>query len=195
MTGDQYARLAYLLLLLVSVGGYVLAAGRASLSQTLRHAALWALIFLGAIAAVGLWPAVRDAVAPRQEVLTSAAAWSVAVPLGPDGHYHLELGVNGVPVRFTVDTGASDLVLSRRDALAVGLDPDALNHLGSAMTANGVVRTAAVRLDEVALEGLADRDVPAVVTEGALDASLLGMSYLGRFARIEIADGRLVLTR
>ena len=195
MSGDDLPNLAYLVLLLLAVGGWFVAQNRHGLSRLLQHAAIWALIFLGVIAAVGLWPEIRTAVAPRQQLLATTEGRTVEVPLGLGGHYYVTLRVNGVPVLFTVDTGATDIVLSRRDAELAGLDPDALAYLGEAITANGPVRTARVTLDRVDLEGIADEDIPAVVTEGPLDASLLGMSYLARFDRIEIAGGRLRLTR
>lgn len=195
MNGDDFAQLAYLGILVVAVGGALMVQARARMAQTLQHAALWALIFLGAVAVAGLWPEVRDSVLPRQAVVQTADGAVVEVPRGPDGHYRVTIEVNGEPVLFYVDTGASDVVLSRRDALAVGIDAEALDFLGEAQTANGPVRTARIWLDEVSLEGSVDDDVPAVVTEGALDVSLLGMSYLGRFERIEIAGDRLVLTR
>jgi aspartyl protease family protein len=52
-----------------------------------------------------------------------------------------------------------------------------------------------VRLDEVRMGDLVDQRVPAVVNDGEMEQSLLGMSYLNRFSRIEIADDRLVLER
>ena len=64
--------------------------------------------------------------------------------------------MNGEPVRFMVDTGASDIVLSLRDAERVGLDPGALDFAGRAMTANGPVGTAAVRLGVVKFGGFTD---------------------------------------
>ena len=76
-----------------------------------------------------------------------------------------------------------------------GIDIDRLIYSGRATTANGEVRTASVRLDEVALAGAVDRDLRAVVNGGEMRESLLGMSYLSRFERIEIAEGRLVLER
>ena len=96
---------------------------------------------------------------------------------------------------FIVDTGATQVVLSQRDAKRIGLDPDGLRYSGMARTANGTVRTAPVTLDRVGLEGMIDRNVSAVVNEGAMDGSLLGMSYLRRFGRIEIAGNQLVLER
>lgn len=193
MTADDTASLIYLGLLLLALAGAYLAASRGAVGRVLTQAAVWVLVFLGAIAAYGLWPAIEAAVRPTQAAVAGGQA--VAVPRAIDGHYYLTLDVNGVPVEFTVDTGATDIVLGRRDAQAVGIEPDALRYLGTATTANGVVRTARVSLDRVALEGIADADVGAVVTEGPLDASLLGMTYLSRFSRIEIADGRLLLTR
>ena len=78
-------------------------------------------------------------------------------------------------------------MLSRRDAERAGIDVDALTFAGRAMTANGAVATARVRLGRVAFGDLVETGVPASVTAGALDFSLLGMSYLDRFERIEIA--------
>lgn len=195
MSPDDAASLLYLGLLGAALVGAYVMASRGRMGQALSQAAIWVLIFLGVIAAVGLWPEIRDAVRPRQAAVLSPDGPAVEVPRSIDGHYYLTLRVNGVPVDFTVDTGATEVVLARRDAVAVGIDPDRLSYLGTALTANGPVRTARVLLDEVALEGITDRAVPAVVTGGALEGSLLGMTYLDRFARIEIADGRLILTR
>ncbi len=50
-------------------------------------------------------------------------------------------------------------------------------------------------LSLVTLGGIEDRNIPAVVNAGAMDSSLLGMTYLGLYDRIEIADGQLVLNR
>jgi aspartyl protease family protein len=195
MSADDTASLVYLLLLLLLVAGSYLLVSRGRLGQVLTQAALWALIFLGTIAAYGLWPEIRSALVPTQQALVTPEGQAVTVPQAMNGHYYLKLRVNGVPLVFTVDTGATDMVLSREDARAAGIDPDGLAYLGSADTATGIVRTARVTLDEVALEGIVDRDVRAVVTDGALDSSLLGMSYLQLFSRIEIAGGELILTR
>jgi aspartyl protease family protein len=119
----------------------------------------------------------------------------IEVPRERDGHYHMTLGVNGAPIRFIVDTGATDLVLSREDAARAGLDLDELRYFGRAFTANGEVRTAQVRLDEVRVGEIVDTFVPAVVNEGDMRVSLLGMSYLQEFGRIEIADDTLRLVR
>lgn len=193
MTEDQIGRLLYLVLLGAAIIGYLLVANRDRLGTLLRQATLWGLIFVGLIAAVGLWQDIRSASAPRQTVFS--AAGRVEVPRSMDGHYYLTLDVGGVPVRFVVDTGATDVVLSQADARRIGLDPARLAYTGSARTANGVVRTARVRLPEVRLGDIVDRNLSAWVNEGQMEESLLGMAYLQRFRRIEIERDRLVLTR
>jgi aspartyl protease family protein len=185
--------LIYLVILGVALVGWFLAENRAALGQTLRTALAWSFIFLGVVAAYGLWEDIRNDVSPRQTVFQDGAR--IEVPRAFDGHYYLTLTVNGTPVDFIVDTGATDIVLTRADAARIGLDPDRLAYTGIAGTANGQVRTARVRLPDVALGPVTDRNVAASVNAGEMSTSLLGMSYLNRFSRLEIAGGRLVLER
>lgn len=192
MDGNDFGQLAYLVLLGLAVAGWFFAQNRESMGKLAQQAAVWGLIFVGAIAAAGMWNDISRDVMPRQGVLADGR---IEVPVGRDGHYHLTLSVNGQPLDFVVDTGASQIVLSREDAVRVGIDPGSLAYLGSAQTANGVVRTANVTLDTVRLGEMTDRSVPAVVNDGQMDASLLGMSYLRQFERIEIEGGRLILSR
>jgi aspartyl protease family protein len=119
----------------------------------------------------------------------------IELPRSPDGHYYLTAQVNGADIRFLVDTGATDIFLSRADAIAAGLDPANLAFIGSAMTANGQVRTAPVRLDTIRLGDIEDRGIRAFVNEGEMRESLLGMAYLQRFSSVEIRSGSLILTR
>jgi len=191
MNGDSIAQLAYLGLLGAAVAGWFFAQNRESLGKVTQQAVIWALIFVGVIAAAGLWSDIRRDVTPAQAMLSDGR---IEVPVGRDGHYHLTLQVNGTPVDFVVDTGASQIVLTRADAERAGIDTASLAYVGRALTANGPVGTANVWLDEVRLGGWSETGVRAVVNEGDLFQSLLGMEYLGRMARIEIADGRLILT-
>jgi len=192
MTGDQTASLLYLALLGAAIFGYFIASNRQNMGKTLRQLALWGLIFLGAIAIAGLWPGIRDTVAPRQSFTSTG---SLQVPRGVDGHYHVTMGINDVPIDFIVDTGASDMVLSQNDARRAGIEPDTLAYLGRAQTANGTVPLARVRLDRVSLGPVIERGVPASVNGGEMSGSLLGMSYLSRFGQITIQDDTLTLTR
>lgn len=192
--GDyETGRLIYLTLLGGALLAYLVIANRAALGSMLRSAVLWALIFIGVIAAAGLWDDLTRTVSPSRAVSFGDGRAEILRDAG--GHFYATLEVQGVPVRFIVDTGATDIVLSQADARRIGLDPGALVYSGRARTANGVVRTARVMLGEIAFGPFRDSDVPAWVNEGELDLSLLGMSYLDRFERIEIAGDRLVLSR
>ncbi len=193
MDDISFGNLAYLLLLLVMVLIWTIGSGRINLGQTLRYGAIWALIFLGAIAVVGLWEDIRSTVTPTQVVLADEGR--IEIPRNNDGHYYATLSVNGAEVYFVVDTGATDVVLTQADARRAGLDPDNLPYFGRAMTANGEVRTAPVRLEEVALGGYVDTNVRASVNEGEMGQSLLGMSYLQLFDQITITGSKLILTR
>lgn len=192
MDGDDFGRLAYLALLLLAVGGYFVTQARRNLGRTAQQAAIWVFIFIGVIVAYGLWGDLRRTVLPEQ---TRVVGDGIEVAASDDGHYYLTAEVNGARVLFVVDTGASQIVLTARDAERAGLDPAGLGYFGSAQTANGIVRTAPVRLERFTLGPFEDRNLPAVVNAGDLDTSLLGMSYLGRFRTLAISGDRLHLTR
>jgi len=193
MTADDMMQLVYLSIWGAVLVGYFLVARTTNLGTTLRHAVLWGLIFVGVAAGYGLWQNMTD----RGPSVTGDG--EIVLRAGSDRHFKLDLQVNGTPITFILDTGASDIVLSQDDAARVGLDPDSLPYLGQARTANGTVGLARVELAEVVLAegGLEFRDlnVPAFVNEGELDVSLLGMGYLSRYARIAIEGERLILQR
>ena len=191
MSGDETARLAYLVLLGAVVVSYFWISHRPAPGRALRHVLLWGLIFAGLVAAWGLWPTLRQSVAPVQE----AGSGRIVLPRATDGHYYLEAEVNGATVRFVVDTGASGIVLTAEDASRAGLAPGTLSFSRAAETANGRVRIAPVRLDSVAIGPIRDRDVPAAVSAGEMPGSLLGIDYLSRFRSVEMSGGRMILTR
>ena len=169
------------------------AVNRGSMNKVLQQAMIWGFLFIGVIAAYGLWDDVRRTSVPQQMV--SIEGGQIELPLSADGHYYLTADVNGAFIDFVVDTGATDIVLSEADARRAGFTTSELDYIGRAQTANGEVRIAPVRIDRFAVGGIEDVGVRAVVNEGDLDGSLLGMSYLQRFNSVEISGGRLVLTR
>jgi aspartyl protease family protein len=192
MASDDTARLIYLILLLVAVGGYLLVEFRRRPGRSFQQLAVWGLIFVGVMAGAGLWSDIRRDMLPRQTVLEDGR---IEAPLATDGHYYLMAEVNGTPVRFVVDTGATEVVLTLRDAERVGIDASALAYIGQARTANGIVATAPVRLDSISLGPVHDQNLRAVVNGGEMDTSLMGMAYLTRFARVEFSRDRLILER
>lgn len=110
---------------------------------------------------------------------------SGAVAKGPDGHFWADADVNGQPVRFLVDTGATAVALTPRDAARLGLKTADLKYGYNVTTAGGSSHAAAVTLASVSINGARLENVQALVVSDGLDVSLLGMSYLGRLTRFE----------
>lgn len=193
MTADEIGRFVYIGLIAFAVSGWLMADARKQLGVTMRNLLVWSFIFVGVIGAVGLWEDLKSDVVPRQLVLEGGSR--IELPLSRDGHYYMTLEANGSPVRFVVDTGATDIVLTRQDAEMLGIDVDDLAFSSIARTANGVVQTAPTVLKTLAAGGVIDRNVRVVVNGGEMDASLLGMRYLRSFSRIEISNRTMVLER
>jgi aspartyl protease family protein len=191
MDGEIFGRVLYLGLIIVAVGSYLLVEFRGRMGQMMRGLMSWGLIIVGLMAGYGLWQDMGGSFTPRQ---TIAAQGEITLPRARDGHYYLTLEIAGQSVEFMVDTGASSVVLTREDAQKLGIDPDTLVYLGTAQTANGIVRTARVTLDDVRLGDFTDPTLKAYVNDGDMGGSLLGMDYLGQF-HIEIAADRMVLRR
>ena len=103
----------------------------------------------------------------------------VTLSAGPGGHFVGEGAINGNPIRFLVDTGATAIALPAADARRLGLDYRK-GERGMSSTAAGVVPVYVVSLDTVRLGGIELRSVAAVVFEQGLDMPLLGMSFLNR---------------
>jgi aspartyl protease family protein len=199
--GEQdRVRLVYLVLLLVLVSSSVVAGRRLRLRGVAKAAGLWALIV--AVLALGLtYRGELGAIAERVlgELLphrgTTLGEDEIRFPASADGHFRVEARVDGTPIRFLVDTGASSIVLSPADARRIGFDPDELRFTGFAETANGTVRTAPVRLGTIEIGPIRIDDLPASVNQAAMRGSLLGMSFLERLRSFEMRDGALILRR
>lgn len=131
---------------------------------------------------------------PRAHRLQRGASGDeLVVPPGPNGHFLVDATVNGVAVRFLVDTGASAVTLTAEDARRLGLRPDSLDYTTRFQTANGEILTAPVTLREIRIGDLELEDVPSTVTRAPLGVSLLGMTFLTRLAGYEVGEEGLTL--
>lgn len=172
----------------------------------LRQLAIWGVLGLVLYAVIGdrlahhaaapeiIAPATTAAPAPSQASSQAGGAIpnSLVYRANSQGHVVVDGDVNGTPVRFLVDTGATMVVLTMRDAEAAGLSRSDLAFTMQTSTANGVARAAPVTLREVRLGQLSINDVPAAVAEN-LGISLLGQSFLTRLDSYEMHDGVLTL--
>lgn len=110
------------------------------------------------------------------------------------GHYFARAEINGRPVDVLIDSGASLVALAYDDARRAGVNVRPSDFTQRVSTANGFARVAPVVLDRVSIGDVMVRNVAAAVSEpGALETSLLGMSFLGRLQRVDMRSGTLVL--
>ena len=119
---------------------------------------------------------------------------SVTVPRDSRGHFQTEGRVDGRRLGFMVDTGASVIALNESSAALIGVRPRASDYTANVSTANGSIKAARTRLAMVDIGGLVVRDVDALVLpDEALSENLLGLSFLSKLRRFEMAGGKLVM--
>lgn len=106
----------------------------------------------------------------------------------PDGHFYANALVNGVGVRFIVDTGASMVMLTPHDAARVGLKVAPGDFRMQAKTASGISNVAPVTLATVAVGTRQVSEVFGVVSGVDTGMSLLGMTFLRHMKRVTIEN-------
>jgi len=184
--------------LVVSIGGLVLALFRENLSKALEATVFWAVVGLLLVVGYAYRFELRD-VADRviAELMPGHVAGhgrDVQVVRGSSGDFAVAAHINGARIPMVLDTGASSVVLTQEAAKAAGLPLEVLNYTVNVDTANGRTRAAAVTLDRLAVGGLTERAVPALVAQpGQLKNNLLGMSFLNRLASWEVRGDKLRL--
>jgi aspartyl protease family protein len=175
---------------------------------------LTTLLFAGLVAAVisvYLNPKLDEAsdataadATPAQPATTNVASMTVE-PLAtarrmatirsrPDGHYWTRALVNKKStVEFMVDTGASVVALTYKDAQKMGLRPDTLDYRWEIRTAGGKTMGASVKIDSIQINQVKVRDVEAMVLRTDLEQSLLGMSFLRELYSYEFRGERMII--
>jgi aspartyl protease family protein len=119
---------------------------------------------------------------------------TVEVSRGQGGNFVVLTQVNGARLPMILDSGASSVVLTHDAAKAAGLTLEMLSYSVAVDTANGRTRAAPVTLQSIAVGGLVEREVAALIAQpGQLRQSLLGMSFLNRLQSWEVRGDRLVL--
>ena len=190
--------LALKIILLVFLGGLILTLFRERLSKAIEATLFWAVIGLLLVVGYSYRFELRE-VADRvvAELVPGHVAGhgrNVEVVRGHGGDFAVAAHVNGTRVPMVLDTGASSVVLTQEAAKAAGLPIEVLNYTVNIDTANGRTRAAAVTLDRLAVGGLTERSVPALVAQpGQLKNNLLGMSFLNRLQSWEVRGDRLRL--
>ncbi|MBS0274175.1 MAG: TIGR02281 family clan AA aspartic protease [Proteobacteria bacterium] len=123
---------------------------------------------------------------------TFSGAHELSVRPDSDGLYYIRADVNGAEVRFVIDTGSDDVVLTRKDARRAGIDVSRLDFSEDYDAASGTGVEADTTVQKLAIGPLAVTDFPVTVEQEG-GASLLGMTFLRRLKSVEMRSGHLYL--
>ncbi|WP_338723002.1 TIGR02281 family clan AA aspartic protease [Devosia sp. XK-2] len=199
LTQMQTAQLMPLLvLLIIFAGGLFTRRHRAS--ELLGGLMLWAGLFGVAMVTyayrdelLGVVGRVAGEFQPSVALVDSEAG-TATFRRGMSGHFEVNASINGHTTPMIFDTGASAIVLTIADAQAAGVNVEGLRYTVPVSTANGRGLAARARLDSVEVGGIARRNLTAfVAAEGALDTSLLGMTFLETLSRYSVTQNSLEL--
>jgi aspartyl protease family protein len=200
--GQDWFNVVWGLTLLIAIAARIFTAGPINWPQQARHAAIWLGLVL--VVALGftyrgelmdIGQRVRGELVPSsaQEIGAQALGARELVVTGGEAGFVVMGEVNGQPVRFVVDTGASDTVLSPDDAHRARLDGPSLAFDHLAETANGTGRGARVTAASLSVGSIGFQNVPVLINQAPMSSSLLGMTFLRRLGSFEVRDGRLYL--
>jgi len=104
----------------------------------------------------------------------------IVLTAGPGGHFRTAGAINGRPVQFLVDTGATVVAMGQADAQRIGIDTRQARRV-MMQTANGNAPAQLVTLSAVTVGEVTLANVQAVVMAAPMNHVLLGNSFLTRF--------------
>lgn len=197
-SGDDWAHIIRLMGVLALVSSGLIFLRRINVRETARNIAIWvgiaAILLLGYSFRnefAGLGDRIMGELLPHQAIETGDR--ELRINAGVDGHFHVVAHINGAPVKFLIDTGATDIVLSREAAARAGYDVDNLRFTRRYRTANGIGYGAPIRLDNIAIGPVGFADMPASVNDAPMSSSLLGISFLERLRSYEVRGSVMLL--
>lgn len=192
---DDYGQIVYEILIVLLVGA-TLASGK--IWPKIKYLAIWFAIFVFLMIGYSYrheLSRVKDKV--TAEFMPAKGFQqkpnTVSFPVSSDGHYYIQAEVNGVRILFLADTGATHIVLSPRDAVKLGLEPETLKFDRYYETANGLVRGSSIRISDFTVGSIHLTDIGASVNEAAMRNSLLGMTFFKQLKGYEVRDSVLTL--
>jgi aspartyl protease family protein len=196
---EDLPQIIYLILLLVFLASSVLFNRQIKASKVLVQLLIWAVIILVILFIYSFrfdFANVKNRIAGElfPTKVTQINHRQIAISIANDGHFYIDIKLNSKPVRFMVDTGASDISLSLSDAKKVGIDTDNLTSFRRYQTANGTILSGLARVDQMEVANIRFNDVGVAVNDSDMGISLLGMSFLRRFDKYEFYEDRLILT-
>jgi aspartyl protease family protein len=193
MANDMMLGGIYLLMAMMLVVGSLMARREPALKM-IKMALAWIVIFAAGFILFTFrdnfgWVAQRiKAEAVGTPVLESG---ETRIPMAIDGHFWVTARLNGKPVKFLVDSGATMTTINREEAVVAGVlvSPRRDQFV---RTGNGIIRVSTGRADELQVGGITRRDVGLQIADND-DLNVLGMNFLSSLDRWGVEGRWLVL--
>ena len=194
---EPYFVRAIVLLAFVSTG--IVFARQVKLGELARNLMIWTAV--GLVLVLGytyrdelhsVTARVESEFVPSEPV-ADARTHTLTLTADSNGDFYVYGAANGKRIRFVVDTGASDIVLSSSDAGRLAVDPATLHFVRGYETANGIGEGAHYTLSELSVGPIEMWNIPVTINRTDMHASLLGMSFLKRLKSFEFAGRKLYL--
>lgn len=151
---------------------------------------LWSVVQTGALFNPAVERLSSFVGAPEQTVVGE----ELRVPMAADGHFWVEVSINGQKRRMLVDSGATITAVPVETAAAAGFDIDASPVPVMIRTANGTVAAQSSRADELRIGNIVARDLGVIVSPAFGNTHVLGMNFLSRLESWRV-EGRTLILR
>jgi aspartyl protease family protein len=183
-------------ILLILIVSFALSSGK--IRQNFKYLAIWFGIFMILITGYsyrhelsGFKEKILVEIIPAKGIQKSPG--SISFPVSSDGHFYIRAEVNGTPIIFLADTGASHIVLTPADAEKLGYRTDELRFNRFYETANGTVRGSSILIDDLRIDKFHIKAIGASINEAKMRNSLLGMTFFKRLKSYEVKNDVLTL--
>lgn len=201
---DQFAYVIYMGIWAALIGAAVISRP-GGLGHSLKQFVIWIGIFLVVMAAYSYRYELQDIASRMSAGLVPPSPISINNVPGQqqitiirdnNGHFSTRGKVNDAPIRFLIDTGATDVVLTHQDAVRAGIDVDTLHYNIPVSTANGMTTSARTRINLISIGPITIERLRVMVSrKDDLRESLLGMRFINNLQSFEIRGDRMILTR
>lgn len=197
MSESDTASLIYSLLLLVLVGS-ALISRTLPIGQTIKMALGWVGIFALLFLLLSFRPEMKLIWQRISEEIGLARAPAISgepmtLRKSEDGHFWVSAEVNGHPVRFLIDSGATFTALSARAAREAGVEPGGFGLRTVINTANGAVEAERGEIADLRVGSLAMRNHKVVIADAFGDTNVLGMNFLSELESWRVEGDTMVL--
>lgn len=197
MTEDQNINLVFAIGALVLVGS-ALFSRRIGLGEMVRSALAWVAIFAVFIVGfsyqhelTGVWHKVTGELTGANE--QQVVGRTLKIRQSPDGHYWADAEVNGMPVRFLIDSGATTTAMALKTAQAANVDINVGGFPTYLNTANGTVEAQRGTVQTLRVGPMTAKDLPIVVAEAFGDSNVLGMNFLSEMRSWRVEGQEMIL--